>query len=148
MIDIRPATPDDIPWLLSELKEFDKYYATKKKLFGDENYVREQVEKVMREHVFIIAEDDSDRVGFIAGIRQQHFYNPSITILVQLLWWVIPSYRYSLAARMLMDEFVEYGKENADWITFNMAAMTPINPKSLIRKGFKESDKVYLMEVE
>lgn len=147
-IVIRPANPTDLDWLVQELKEFDKLYATKKRLFGDETYVRKTLE-ALENHVFLIAEKENFvRIGFISGIIQPHFFNPSIKVLVHHFWWVTPSYRKSLAASMLLDEFIEIGKNNADWITLNLSEKTQISPYSLIRRGFSPSDRTYLMEIE
>jgi hypothetical protein len=146
-IRIRSAKPTDIDWLVDELRKFDKFYGTKKKLFGDETYVRDTLLAIMDHHVFLVAEKEEVRVGFIAGINQPHSYNPDLRVLVQFFWWVLPEHRRSLAATLLMDEFILYGKNNCDWISLSMASVTPINPKSLIRKGFVESDRTFLMEV-
>lgn len=35
MITIRPAHTGDIPWLLEQLREFDKFMGTKRRLFPE-----------------------------------------------------------------------------------------------------------------
>lgn len=151
MIEIRPANDDDLDWLVGELREFDRFYQTKKRLFGEEAYVREKMLEVIRTHVCIIAENkdpaSTQRIGFIAGILRPHFYNPDLQVLSQLLWWVVPGKRQSVAATMLMDTFIEYGRAYADWITFNMSRWTPVKKESFLRRGFEISDQVYLMEL-
>lgn len=151
MIEIRPSNEDDLDWLVKELRDFDTFYQTKKRLFGNESVVREKMLEIIRTHVCVIAEKienaATERIGFIAGILRPHFYNPEINVLSQLFWWVIPRERKSMAASMLMDAFVSIGRAHADWITFNMSRGTPVKKSSFIRRGFEVSDQVYLMEV-
>lgn len=152
MIEIRPASEGDLDWLVGELREFDRFYQTKKRLFGDEKIVREKVLEIIAGHICLIAERSGDggaqRIGFIAGLLCPHFYNPDIRVLSQLFWWVLPGERKTLAASMLMDEFLRIGRPHADWITFNMSPWTPVKPTSFVRRGFTISDQVYLLEVE
>lgn len=151
MIEIRPANSDDLNWLVGELREFDRFYQTKKRLFGNEQIVREKMLEIIEGHVCFMAEkrtdgNPSEPIGFIAGILRPHFYNPDLRVLSQLFWWVVPGERKTLAASMLMDEFVKVGREHADWITFNMSRWTPVKKESFLRRGFNVSDQVYLME--
>lgn len=153
MIEIFTAHAEDVEWLVGELREFDRFYQTKKRLFGDEKVVREKMLEIVNSHVCFIAEKteedgNSKRIGFIAGILRPHFYNPDLRVLSQLFWWVLPTERKTLAASMLMDAFILIGKQHADWITFNMSPWTPVKERSFLRKGFSVSDRVYLLEIE
>lgn len=151
MIEIRPANEGDMDWLVGELREFDRLYKTRKRLFGNEAYVREKMLEVIRGDVCLIAENNEEtppqRIGLIAGILRPHFYNPDIRVLSELFWAVAPKFRRTLAASLLMDAFVSIGRANADWITFNVARFCPVRKESFVRRGFEVSDQVYLMEV-
>ena len=148
MIEIRAANESDLDWLVGEMREFDRLYKTKKRLFSDENYVRAKMLEVVKEHVCLVAEEGSERIGLIAGLLTPHFYNPRIGVLSELFWGVNLKYRRTMAASMLMDVLVSIGKEHADWITFNVARFCPVRKESFVRRGFEVSDQVYLMEVE
>lgn len=146
MIEIRAARVEDLDWLLGELKTFDEFYGTKKKLFGNEEYIRGKLTDVINHHVLIVAEENGQRMGFIAGIQQPHFYNPEILVLQELFWWVDPKFRRTRAASLLLDEFISFGRDHADWICFGLASMTPIKPKNLLRRGFTTSDQAFILE--
>ncbi len=48
---------------------------------------------------------------------------------------------------MLLKEFINTGKENADWITFGLMETTPVKEKSILKYGFKKMETNFLMEV-
>lgn len=149
MIQIRPANEGDLDWLVGELRDFDTFYKTKKRLFGDESIVRAKLREAIHYHVCLIAEKSEDftPTGFILGLLRPHFYNPDIRLLSELFWWVVPRYRHTISASLLMDEFIAIGKAEADWITLNMSPWTRIKKRSLQQRGFEVSDQVFLMEV-
>lgn len=151
MIEIRPANEADLDWLVGELREFDTFYQTKKRLFGDEQIVRAKMLEVVRTNICLIADKKeagkTERIGFIGGLLRTHFYNPEIRLLSQLFWWVIPAQRKTVAASMLMDAFISIGRAHADWITFNISRKCPVKKQSFIRRGFEVSDQVFLMEI-
>lgn len=151
MIEIRLANESDLDWLVGELRELDRMYPTRKRLFKDEPTVREKLSELITTDVCLVAENKGitppQRIGFIAGFLRPHSFNPDLKVLSELFWVVIPEFRRSLTASMLMDEFVEIGRLNADWITFNVARFCPVRKDSFVRRGFDVSDQVYLMEV-
>lgn len=144
---IRRGDLKDIDWMVAQLKEFSRYYGSKRALFGDEAYARNGLVETIKKHLVLVAEKDGAPVGFIAGLVSPHLYNPEIRILCELFWWVMPGHRGGRASPMLLDAFVEWGKEHADWITFGTTEKTPIKESSLIRRGFHLQETSYLMEV-
>lgn len=144
---VRKATPLDLDWLVSELKEFSQSYPTRYRLFGDEDYVRRLCLTVIVEHVFFIAEKDGKKTGFIAGWLAPHPFNPQVRCLDELAWWVKPEFRKTNAASLLIDAYTDFGKENADWVTFGLHCDTPIKPSSIIRKGYNFHERAFLLEV-
>lgn len=147
-ISVRSATLGDIDWILSQLKIFSKLYGTKRSLYGDEIHCREGLKRTIEGHVFLLAvrEDDSP-LGFIAGLISPHLYNPAIRMLCELFWWVAEDARTTRAGVMLIDAFIDFGKKNADWITFGITEETPINEVSITKRGFHAHERSYLMEV-
>lgn len=143
---IRRARLDDIDWILSQLKIFAKWYGTKKSLYGDETYCREGLRKTIENHYFTIAEQSSEPIGFISGYISPHPYNPSIRVLTEFFWWVSENKRHTKAGSMLLDEYVRWGKENCDWVTFSVTQETKISENHLTKRGFMLIEKSYLLE--
>lgn len=150
-IVIRAGDDSDTDWIVTQLGDFSKFFGTRYPLFGDEAFIRAGISNFMKNHFVRVAVGCHDgiveRVGFIIGLFTQHPFNPAIKLLGEQFWWVEPKYRNSRAGLLLLNEFVAFGKKNAHWITMALESKSPINEKSLIRRGFKFQEKSYLMEV-
>lgn len=145
---VRLATTKDIPWIIPQLKEFAPLYNTKKSLYGTDKYSIAYLNVLINEHVAIIAEkDDGTCVGFIMGRYGKHPFNQKIKILAEVFWYVLPKHRSSRAALMLLNAYVKIGKQIADFIYFSLQdERTNIKSKSLLKRGFKMQEKIFLME--
>jgi hypothetical protein len=145
---VRRAKPDDIDWLLGQLKRFAQFYGTKKSLFGDEVYAREFLSQKIESHPFFIAENDSGPIGFISGYLHLHPYNPDIHVLNETFWWVDEAHRGSRAGILLLNAFLEFGYEySADWIVFTLESHSPVRDETLTRRGFRVHERSFLLEV-
>lgn len=148
MLIVRRATSTDLDWLMTQLRAFSRFFGSERALFGDEEYARKTMSGIIENHVVFIAErEDGALMGFVGGLLVQHFMNPKIRTLTELFWWVDPDHRRSRAALMLLETFMAYGKENADWITFSLEDHSPVSDRCLTRRGFKPRERAYLMEV-
>lgn len=145
---MREGRPDDIDWLVTQLREFSRFFGTRLPLFGDEAFVRAGLEVQIRDHFVAVAVDErGTQLGFIAGILTPHMYNPAIKILCETFWWVMPEHRGTSAGARLLMEFVAFGKARADWLGFTLEHHSPVREETLIRHGFHLHERHYLMEV-
>lgn len=145
---IRPATPDDLSWLHAQARAFSDFMGSRRALYGDPAHVDTTFRLLMAEHVCFVAErPEVGLVGLIAGILTPHFMNPGIMTLCEILWWVPEEHRGSRAALLLLEEFLAIGRESADWVSFSLEAKTPVDERVLIRRGFRLSERNYLLEV-
>lgn len=147
-LTIRSARPEDFDWVLSELKTFAEFVGTKKKLFGDADYVRAQLHLIMEQHVFFVAEKDGELIGFIFGFFVPHYFNPEIKTLTELAWWVVMPERGTSAGWDLMQKFIGAGIEKkADWIAVGLNEKTPVKDSRFLDLGFKNFERSFLFEV-
>jgi hypothetical protein len=56
-------------------------------------------------------------------------------------------YRGSSAGARLLEAFIAYGKKNADCIVMTLQAKSPVDPRSLERKGFRLYERNFMLEV-
>lgn len=148
-IVIRPATQHDLASILVELKTAAESYNTHYKMYGsDQEFTKELVSDFIDRGVFYVALDDSQIVGFICGLLSPHIYNPDITCLTQFFWWVDYSFRSQGVGRLLIEQFIEYGNQHADWIIGVTNNLTPIDDKVFTDRGFVMKDKTFVMEVK
>lgn len=151
-IRVRPAVDDDARYLGDQLTEFAKFYGTRKSLMPErwEDAMR-VVEAIIFDNPCFIAEKPAavfgmERVGFIAGNVAPHPYNPSITVLNELFWWVAPEHRGSRAGMLLLDAFTEYGKAHADWTVMTLEAHSPVRSETLTKRGYRAHETSFLLE--
>lgn len=145
---VRTAVVNDLDWLVQELKLFSDFYKTKHPLFGHEQFVREGMVTMIEKHLVLIAEKEGvGPIGFIAGLLVPHIFNPLIRCLTEAFWWVKEEFRSSRAGYLLLMEFIEFGKQNADWILCTIEEHSPINQEALTDRGFKLKERNYIMEV-
>ncbi len=133
--------------MIEQLLEFSAEYPAHRALMGDEAYVRESFKNLIDNHFFKVAEDEKGRAGFIVGLVTPHFFNPNLKVLTEILWWVSKARRMSRAAAMLLKEFTEWGLKNVDWIVMGMESISPLNPRTLRRRGYQLKEHNYIMEV-
>lgn len=137
----------DSPWLLTQLKAFAQFFGSKHSLVPTEDDgILDALQSMIGSKVFFVAENNGRLTGFIAGMVSQHPYNPKITVLSELFWWVDPEHRGSSAGARLLQAFTEYGKDNADWIVMTLEKKSPVDPQSLERRGFNAFETSYLLE--
>lgn len=148
-IEIRRATLSDMPWLKSQLRDFDTFYPSKYSLYGDEHDVDERLEKLITSHVCLIADHtEHGSIGFVAGILQQHFMNPKLITLQEVFYWVNPEWRNKTSASvLLLDAFTEWGEENAHWTVFFVNNKTLMHERHFLGRGYNSIERVYLREV-
>jgi hypothetical protein len=146
LIDVRRAMPQDIDFLMSRLEMLSDYTGTDKKLFEDNDYSRNGMLNLIDKHIVYIACIDSRPIGFIGGYFVPHPFNPKVTMLSELFWWVDEDERGSRAGSYLLKSFIDYGKKNADWIVFGLNTKTPVKEETILRLGFKRHEVCYLLE--
>lgn len=147
MITIRRAELTDSPWLLTQLKAFAQFFGSKHSLFpSDDAGILDALHSLVETKVFLVAEANGKSVGFIAGLLQEHPYNPKITVLSELFWWVAPEHQGSSAGARLLQAFTDYGRLNAQWIVMTLETKSPVNPRSLEKRGFRHFESSYLLE--
>lgn len=146
-VSIRPAIESDLEWILNELKDFSKFFNSKISLFPSDDYAREIFMRHITDHLFLVAVQGEQLIGFISGWFSTHLFNPSIILLTETFWWVPPAHRGSRAALMLLNEFTRIGKAHAHWITFALENHSPVNDRCLTKRGYTAKEKSYILEV-
>lgn len=145
----RYATLLDIPFLLEQLWSFDDFCGTKHSLISPvEGEATEVLAQLITNSFFKIVETEKGRmVGFICGILTPHILNPKLNVFTELFWWVMEEARGTAAGALLLLEFVEFGKNHAQWTIMTLEEHSPVKPESLEKRGFKLKERNYLLEV-
>ena len=143
------ANVNDLGWIVDELKCFSDEYGGSVPMFSNREYAQETIQKYIESHVVFIAKKKNGlKCGFICGFLSEHIYNPDIIVLAENFWWVPKQYRGSRAGLLLLNRFIEFGKNFCDQIVFGIEAKCPINEDALTKRGFKLHERNYIMEID
>jgi len=144
------ATINDATWLGEQLAEFAKASGNKLFLPVDSVESAETITEVLSLYVVFIARDKdnhSDRKGFLIAQLAQHPLKRSVRWLAEVAWWVVPKHRGGTAAGRLLSAFEDYGREHADLVSVALEKGSPIRDGQLEKRGFREMERSFLMEV-
>ena len=147
VVAVREGRPEDLDWIIVQLRALSKFFGTRTPLFKDEEFARQSMLAIMERHFCRVAEADGQRVGLIAGLVTPHVLNPDVKVLCETFWWVVEGPHAARAGMMLMNEFVAWGREHVHWITFSLQEHKPVGAGVLERSGFHLHERTYLMEV-
>lgn len=103
------------------------------------------VPDVVRDHYLSICYRDDEPVGLMVGTLTGSIFDQKIKILRQITQYAVPG---TQAAYWLMQDFIDFGKVNANHILTNIGARTNIKPRSLEKLGFSELETLYRMEIK
>lgn len=88
---------------------------------------------------------DDAPVGYMIARLSGSVFDSTLKVLRQDLLYAKPGTR---AARILLNDFIDFGKRNANHVITNIAETTNIKPRSLEKLGFKKLETLYRMEIE
>ncbi len=88
---------------------------------------------------------DEKPVGAMLARLYGSVFDPSVKILMQDLCYV--SEPGGRAAHLLMTQFIDFGKSNANHILTMVAPQTNIKGRSLEKLGFQKIEELYRLEV-
>jgi hypothetical protein len=115
-------------------------------LYGEKfNWRNFQIRDYAINHRVMICERDGEMVGIMLSRLFDSILDPSIKILMQDLLF---AERGSRAAKLLMDDFLTFGKSNADHLITMVTPKTNIKRQTLEKLGFKELETLYRLEVD
>lgn len=147
MVEVRRAKHKDTPWLFEQIAAFEKFAAYKRPLLVEGPRSQKILDDLIDNHVVLIAHDGNLMLGFVAGHSCPHPFNPDIHVLSEIFWWVKDEYRGTSAGARLLAAFEAEGKKKSDWIIFSLEHNSPVRDRHLIKRGFRQVERAYLLEV-
>lgn len=145
-ITVRQATTDDFNWVVEECHKFMAFFESKFNFIPTQDKALDFFSSLISNHLFLISEDNGKKTGFIAGLVTPNLFNNEIQNLTEILWWVDEKHRMTRSGAMLLDAFVAWGKENCDVINFTLETKSPINDKTLLKRGFALKERAFTLE--
>jgi len=75
-------------------------------------------------------------VGAIGALIVPNLFNPLITTLAEVFWYILPEARNTRAGFLLLKRLEERAKEVADELTLSLLAAGDVNIDTLEKRGF------------
>lgn len=142
MITIRNASLDDLPWIMEQSKGFAQFFGGKRLMQPTEEKLRQLVET----QIVLIAENGTGPMGLIAGVLASNYWDESMVQLTEVAWWVAPEHRGSRAALTLLNAFDAIGSARADQTWMALESNSPVNTRTLEKRGFRLKETSWLKE--
>ena len=84
-----------------------------------------------------VVKKDGVNVGAIGGILTPNLFNPNMTLLTEVFWYVLPEYRNTRAGLLLLDVYSKKAEEVADEASFSLLSTSTVNKNTLEKKGYQ-----------
>jgi len=129
-----------------ELLEFFKMSAEQVAMdYGHKfNWKKFKLLSYARDHRLMICRRNGRPVGIMLSQLYGSVFDPDVKILCQDLLFTKPGTR---AARLLMRDFIDFGRLNANHVITMIAEKTNIKRQSLEKLGFVKLEELYRIEV-
>lgn len=145
---VRKAVPSDIPWLLTQLREFAAFHPIGPRIMGTDANAEVLLGHLIATQFVAVADAEGTPVGLIAGAVSPHPFNPELRVATELWWFVSPAHRGSRAGLALLDSYEAWAKENADVRGMTLEANSPVNPRVLLKRGYQLAETQYVAVCE
>lgn len=100
------------------------------------NHLYALATKGMEEGTAFIAKRGYEPIGALGALLVPNTFNPELTTLAEMFWYVLPEYRNSRAGALLFSAFDQCGKEIADESVLSLMGSSAVNMKTLEKRGF------------
>lgn len=115
------------------------------KEYGESDPLSFPLEHFIDKGVVFMCYREGFPVGFLIATHYPYLFNPSKTVLRQEVFWAMPGTRASF---FLFNEFLDFGKRNANYVISMIANRTRMTHRTMERYGFEKLETMYRMEVK
>lgn len=83
-----------------------------------------------------VVKSNEECVGALGALLLPNLFNPNITTLAEIFWYVLPEYRNTRAGALLLAAFSNKAEEVADEATLSLLGSSEVNIRTLEKRGF------------
>lgn len=144
-MNIRPATPDDIPRIIAMGRKFWAQTAHRDIVYCPDSIAESAVE-MMAAGLLIVAELDGYVIGAIGALAAPLYANRAVLVASELYWYVEDEHRDSGAGKLLL-QAMEDAARAAGVHTFGMMALEAVEPEKAAaiykRLGYQPTERTF-----
>ena len=140
---VRPATSDDIPWLLTQLRAFAAEHPIGPRLLGSDAHAEALLGTLLATQFVAIADEQGQPLGLLAGAIAPHPFNEELMVATELGWWIVPAHRKGKAGLALLNAYEMWAEANADVSVFTLEAQSPVSDRTLTKRGYELAERQF-----
>lgn len=106
------------------------------------------VDRMISDGTALIAKHGEQPVGTIGALLIPNTFNPEITTLAEVIWYVLPEHRHSRVGSLLLQTYLELANEIADEVTLSLLPTSRINEASLSRQGLNKEEIAFRKQIK
>jgi len=149
---IREANKFDLPEVIAMLRNFrmETPIDTMKECNNEEHINMLFHHVILGGGISFVAEKDTKLVGIIIGIKDHNIFDPDLTMLKELVFWVEKEHRGSSAGYKLIKSYNKKAQELVDEkeiIMYTMTKMVNSPDLDFSRFGYKKLEEVWVAGV-
>lgn len=131
--------PDLIKWILYASAQLNYKYGNRY------DWSSFPFHDIMDNHYFAVCTLNGKYVGMTMGRLAANIFDPKCKMLRQITMFAD---RGAKTAYYLMNDFIDFGKKNANHVISTINVETNIKGSTLEKLGFKHTESIYRMEVK
>jgi hypothetical protein len=115
----------------------------------DNEHIKKLVFSVLQHGYIWLYFNGEVAVGLLVAVKEQNIWVPTKTSLREMVWYVRPEYRRTVAAGRLFVEFCQQAEKllnNGDIQFYFTTRMTTTADYDLESRGFRLTEKLYLKD--
>lgn len=98
---------------------------------------------MMEQKTVLIVKKNGRPAGVLGALPNNCLYNPSVVILSEILWYVLPEHRGGRSGYLLLKAFRDLADKMNLEASLSSLAHSEVNDKSLERLGFVYAERAY-----
>lgn len=145
---VRTATRTDIDTVVTLLRNYSQYSPIAAlRDQHDEHYIRQLITGIIvgQGRIWLAEDSTAQPAGMLMAIRMPCIWNPNITTMTELAFWVEPSARHSTAGYRLLKSYEQYAEtESVNHYTISRLDSSQFNPE---RHGYDLLEQTYIKQI-
>lgn len=150
MKEVRQALHSEIPDLIGMAYYFAEKFGRKWSIMPVEHHAKKVLSDMIDHHVLLVSPCGDGLAGAIGGRFHPHLFNPDVSCLTQLFWWVRPEFKNTSVGARLLDAYETVGeghKNGVRQMIMGQRIDSPIRDLTWERRGYTLTETAWLKEL-
>jgi hypothetical protein len=147
-LKVVPLTEDDVKWFVEVAAVNMLIDEVKRPELVNLNQLYLLAFTGMQSDTAFVVKKGEECIGALGAIVIPNLFNPDLTTLVEVFWYVLPDYRNTRAGALLLKAFEERANEVADEATLSLLGSSTVNVATLEKRGFMLNEFCFRKQIK